>query len=245
MAISFNFIPNLLRTPGAFIEFDASRAVTGLAALPNRVLLIGALLAAGSALDLELKQILSESDGQVFWGQGSQLSRMAERFKQASKFTEVWGIGQDDDAAGVAATKLITVTGPATSAGVLHFLLHGEIVNVAVADGDSETVIAASIDAAVVAAIIPKNLMFTSGAVVGVVTLTSTHASEFSDDLDVRINYFDRQELDLPSGITIAITDGVAGAANPDVALVTATIAGTDYFSKWVTGYQMRWSETS
>ena len=237
MAISFNFIPNLLRTPGAFIEFDASRAVTGLAALPNRVLLVGSMLLTGSAVDLELKQVLSESDGIAFWGQNSQISRMVKRFKQASKFTEVWGIGQVDDGGGVAATKLITIVGTATSAGVLHLLVHGENVNVAVADTETETVIAANIVLAITAALANKNLLFTASSAIGVATLLATHAAEFTDDLDVRINYFDRQELDLPSGITVAITDGVAGATNPDVNNVIAAISATDWFTKWVTGW--------
>ncbi len=241
MAISFSFIPNLLRTPGAFIEFDASRAVTGLAALPNRVLLIGSMLLTGSASDLELKQILSEGDGIAFWGQQSQLSRSAARFKQASKFTEVWGIGQVDDGGGIAATKTITIVGTVTVAGVLHLLIHGEQVNVAVAIGDTETVVAAAVVTAVTAALALKNLLYTAASAVGVATLTATHAAGWTDDLDVRLNYFDRQELDLPSGITIAIADGVAGATNPDAANVVAAISGTNWFTKWVTG----WGDTA
>lgn len=236
MAISFNFIPNLLRTPGAFVEFDASRAVTGLAALPNRVLLIGSRVPAGSAAALELKQILGEDDGLTYWG-NSQLARMSKRFKQASKFTEVWGIGANDDGGAVAATKTITVTGTATSAGTLHFLIHGERVNVAVANGDAFGTIAANIDAAIDAVKAEKQILFTPGTAAGVVTLTCDHAAAFGSDLDVRLNYYDREELDLPSGITIAIADGVAGTTNPDVATVIAVINGTDWFTKWVTGW--------
>lgn len=236
MAISFNFIPNLLRTPGAYVEYDASRAVTGLAALPNRVVLIGSRQSTGSASALELKQILGEDDGITFWGAKSQLSRMAKRFKQASKFTEVWGIGADDDGGAVAATKTITIVGTATSAGTLHLLIHGERVNVGVSIDDTETDIAAAIAAAITAAT-DKNLLFTAGSAAGVATLTCSHAAAFGSDLDVRLNYYDREELDLPSGITVAIADGVAGTTNPDVSTVTAVINSTDWFTKWVTGW--------
>lgn len=233
MPVQFNQIPNLLLTPGVFIEYDNSQANQGLPPLPNRVLLIGSLLAAGSAASGELKQILRADDGISFFGARSQLAWMCDKFKRASRFTEVWAIGLSDDGAGVAATKTITITGTATSAGVLHFLVHGIRVPVAVAVGDDQDAVAASVDAAMTA---EPRLMYTSGAALGVATLTCVHAAALGNDLDVRLNYFPREELDAPAGITVAIADDVSGAADPDVADAIAAV-GAEYFTKWVVGW--------
>ena len=238
MAISFNFIPNLLRTPGAFVEFDSSRAVTGLAALPNRVLLIGSRLSTGSVAALTLTQILNEADGIAFFGAGSQLARMCLRFKQASKFTEVWAIAADDAGGGVAAQKTVTFATNASGSGTWHFLIHGELVSVAVADGDTPTIQGDSLVTAYTAVAAEKNLMFATPVnVAGVVTFICSHASAFGEDLDIRLNYFDRQVLDNPGGTTVVIASTVAGTTNPDASTVIAAISGNEWFTKWVSGW--------
>jgi phage tail sheath gpL-like len=235
VAVSFNFIPNLLLTPGAFIEIDSSRAVSGLSTLPNRVLLIGSRLVSGSVVAEQLVQVTRASDGIDFFGEGSQLARMVEVFKNTSKFTEVWAIALNDDGGAVAATKTITVTGTATSDGQLLIWLHGVRIPVAVASGDDPTTIAASIDAAIGAA---DNVMFTPGAVAGVVTLTCVHASAFGQDLDVRENYRSSpaERRVLPEGVSLAFANVVSGAGNPDIADAIAVV-GPEYFTKWVSGY--------
>ena len=235
MAISFNNIPNLLLTPGAYIEYDASRAITGLAALPNRVLLIGSRLGTGSVAADTLVQVTRPSDGIDFFGEHSQLARMIESFKGGSKFTEVWAIGMDDAGGAVAATKTITVTGTATSAGTLPLMIHGERINVAVAVGDTPTVIAASIVTAIGAA---SNIMFTAASAVGVVTLTARNAAAWPQALDVRSNYeitaIERQGL--PAAVSLAFADAVTGTTNPDVTTALGVV-GSEWYTKFVLGF--------
>lgn len=234
MPISFNGIPNVLLTPGAYIEYDASRAVQGLAAIPNRVLLIGGRLSTGSVPANTLAQVLSKDDGPVMFGRGSQLALMIAALKTVNKFTEVWAIGMTT--AGTAATKTITVTGPATSAGTLHFLVNGKKVDVAVASGDAQNAIATAIDTAFAA--YEADWMYTFAAATNVVTGTSRHAAAFSTDFDIQLNYYDREDLDAPAGVSIAIADGVAGATDPDVATALAAV-GDQWFTTIVCGFNL------
>lgn len=233
MAISFNQIPNVLLTPGAYVEYDSSRAVQGLAPIPNRVLLVGSKTSAGSVAEEVLTRIRGENDGDGMFGARSQLAHMIRAFKKINRFTEVWAIAKVDDGAGVAHTKTVTFANNATSAGVWHFLIHGVRVSFSVASGDTPTEQGDALAAAVAA---EPRLMYTAASAAGVVTLTASHAAAFTGDLDVRVNYYERESLDAPSATTVAIADGVAGAGNPDVADVIAAV-GDEHFPYWVLGW--------
>lgn len=234
MSISFNEIPNLLFTPGAYMEIDSSRAVQGLSKLPNRILLIGARRSTGSVAEGVLVQILSKDDGDLFFGRGSQLAGMCRAAKKANDLVEIWAIALD--VSGTAATKTITFTGPATSDGTLHFLVGGKAIDVAVSNGDSANAIATATDAAFAEE--ESDWMYTFAAASAVVTGTSRHAAAFSQDFDIRLNYYDREVLDMPSGVGVAIADGTSGATDPSIATALAAISD-QWFTKIVLGFNL------
>lgn len=234
MPISFNGIPNVLLTPGAYIENDSSRAVEGLADLPLRILVIGGRLSTGSIPVNTLARVLSKDDGPAMFGRGSQLALMLAKLKNVNKFAEVFAIGQTTS--GTAATKTITVTGPATSDGTLHFLVNGNKVDVAVLNGTAQNDIATAIDTAF--ALYEADWMYTFAVATNVVTGTSRHGAAFSSDFDIQLNYYDREELDMPAGVTVTIAAGVAGATDPDVTAALAAI-GDEWFTDIVLGYNL------
>lgn len=333
MAVSFNSIPNVLLTPGTYIEYDNSRAVSGLAPLPNRMLLIGSMHSSGSADPEVPKQILREGDGGTFFGVDSQLGRMCKKAKKANKFVEMWAIGLEDADGAVAATKTVTLATDSGSAGTLHFLVHGERVPVPIASGDTpgaaaikfankiaaglELLYSASFGMTAVIGGTPEDgnydLIFTgfglespvtvrversttpstnddlaaameteletaiagdlAGVVLsassatatvsftiagglatgtvteaspgsttitlagtGVATLTCKHAAAFGNDLDVRLNYFDREDLEAPAGMTVAIAAGTSGTTDPDIG-DALTVIGDEWYVNWVSGY--------
>src|SRR3546814_4192678 len=98
--ISFNAIPVNLRVPGAYIEFDASRALSGLFQTNNRVLLVGQKLAAGTVDDLTPTPILTADQAIAAFGRGSMLARMAKAFKAADAHSECIAIALGDPGAG-------------------------------------------------------------------------------------------------------------------------------------------------
>lgn len=235
MAIAFNSIPVLLRTPGAYTEYDASRAIQGLAALPTKILVIGSMdSAAGDSAENTLQQILGRDEGIARFGQGTQLAHMLDKVKRANASTEVWAIGLDDDGAAAESTWTITIAGAATEDGTLHLLLGGRQVNVGVTSGDAFGAVATAVDAAIVA---DDDLAFVQGAAVagGVVTVDSRHAGAFTDDLDVRINYYDRQRV--PAGLTVTIAQTANGTTNPDITTILDALPDDEWYTTIITGW--------
>jgi phage tail sheath gpL-like len=223
MTISFNQIPVDIRVPGQYIEFDNSRAVAGLPVQKHKILVIGQKLPAGTAAANTPTLVMSSALAKGYFGIGSMLAGMFETLKAANNYTETWAIALDDNAAGVAATKMLTIVGTATESRTLNLYIAGRRVQVAVATGDTETTVAANI---VVAITSNPNLPVTATQTAGDVTLTAKHKGECGNDIDVRLNFYGERT---PAGLTVTIATQSAGSGNPDVSTAVAAMAGEWY----------------
>ncbi|WP_086733819.1 phage tail sheath C-terminal domain-containing protein [Erythrobacter colymbi] len=226
--ISFNTIPASFRTPGQHIEFDSSRAVSGLPPIENRVLLIGQKLAAGSAAALGINPISSASQAVALFGQGSQLARMAAAYFAADSFSEVNAIALDDAAGSAKATCTLTLTGPATAAGTIALWIAGERIAV----GVQQAAIANTVAAAVAAAIAARPDLPVTAAVGGapnqhVVTLTARNGGTNGNDIDVRHSHAAGEAL--PAGVGLVITAMAGGATDPVIDAVWPVIGDNPY----------------
>lgn len=224
--ITFNTIPIDVRTPGQYIEIDNSKAVRGLPSMNRRILVIGNKLAAGTAPSGALRRINAGGEAAGYFGRGSVLHEMLVAARNANKESDIWAIGLDDLGAGVAATKTVTVTGPATGSGVIPLYVNGQRLQVGVASGDTATAIAAAI-AATVNTFLDGPV--TAAAAVAVATLTARHKGVFGGDIDVRVNYYADDVL--PTGVTVVVADGVAGAGNPDVQPALTAITQESFYT--------------
>ncbi|RHW17203.1 phage tail protein [Sphingomonas gilva] len=224
MSVSFLSIPAQLRTPGSYIEFDSSRAVSGLPPAPNKYLLIGQRLAAGTVAALTPTRIVSADQAVQAFGRGSMLAAMARVLKLADPRTECWAVALDDDAGGTAATHTITVTGPATAAGSIALMVAGRQVKIGVLPGDAAATIATAIAAAINA---DPDMPATAAAAAAVVTLTARHKGTAGSDIDVRHSFYQGEAL--PAGVALAVAAGVAGAGNPALAGAIAAIGDEQY----------------
>lgn len=222
--ISFNSIPAQLRVPGTYIEFDSSKAVSGLPPAPNKILLIGLRLAAGSVAAGVPTRIVAADQAVQAFGRGSMLAGMARALKAADSFTECWAVALDDNGAGVAASGTITITGAATAPGTLALMIAGQAVPVGVASGATAATIAAAVVAAIAAL---PDLPVTAAANAGVVTVTARHKGTAGNDIDLRHSYYQGEQL--PAGIAVAIAAMAGGLTNPDVDAVFAAIGDTQY----------------
>ncbi len=224
MTVSFDFIPATVRVPGAYAEFDNSRALRGLLpTVAHRILVLGQRLAAGTVAAEIPTQILTAAQAAEAFGRGSMLHRMFGAIEANNGFTRTDVIALDDAVAGVAATGSLAITGPASAAGTLAVYIGGRRVRVAVAAADDANSVAAALAGAINADL---DLPVTAAAVLADVNLTARHKGENGNDIDLRLNYFDE---DLPAGIGIAVTAMAGGAANPDVADALAAIGGVHY----------------
>ena len=224
MPISFNLIPAALRIPGVYIEFDNSLANN---ALPNfKLLVMGQRLSTGTVAEGVPTQVTSGEQAETFFGRGSMLAEQIKAIKEAQQFFDVWAIALDENGAGAEASGTITFTGPSTEAGTLNIYIAGKRVQVAVASGDADTVIAAAANAAIN---LDTSLPVTATVLLGVVTLTSKWKGETGNDIDVRMNYYDEET---PAGVGVAIVAQSGGTANPDVS--TAIAAMADEWYNWM-----------
>lgn len=217
--ISFNFVPNDIRVPGSYVEFDASKALSGLPAVPLKILVIGQRLATGATAALTPVKLASAAEAIAAFGRGSLGAHGVAALKKVNDRTECWGIGLADAGGSVAAAGTITVTGPATGSGTIALSVAGNRLAIGVAAAASADAIATAIAAAINADL---DLPVTAAAVAAVVTVTARNKGTAGNDIDIRHSY--NQGEVLPAGVGLAIVAMAAGATNPDISAVWPVI---------------------
>lgn len=233
--IDFNTIPAGIRVPFAYIEFDNSQANGQLPVGNRTVLMLGQMLASGSAVAGVPTAVQSGAQAAQLFGAGSMLATMADWFCAINQTTPLTVIPLADNAAGVAATGKIAFAGTATAAGTVPLYVAGIAVPVAVNAGDSAAVVATNTVAALAAnagtAINPRNVLPVSAVVDAVTTsqvdLTALHKGLAANDIDVRLGYYAGEAM--PPGLTAAVTAMSGGMLNPSIAGAIAAMGDTWY----------------
>lgn len=225
--MNFNTIPVDLRTPGAFVEFDNSRATTGLSSQTQRVLIIAQRLATGAVTAGVPVQVTNLATAQAAWAKGSMIAAMCEAFLGRYEYAELWGVAVDDDGTGVKAAGSFTVTGPATAAGTLALYIAKKKVSVGVASAATAAQIATSIAAAINADTSLPVTAAVDAAVTTQVNVTARHKGEVGNSIDLRANY--NQGDRLPAGVGITIVAMTGGTGNPDIGTALAAIGAVQY----------------
>lgn len=224
-------IPNDLRVPFVYVEFDPSRAFQGPSILRYQVLLIGGRTSGGLRPELIIDRVTSYDQAVQLYGAGSQLARMFKRFFENNKTSEVFGCALDDAGSGVAATGTFSIGGTATADGNFVAYIAGERVAVSVTSGQTASQVGDALEAAINA---DTGRPVTSNNVGGTVTCTAKNDGESGNEIDLRINYNAGEEL--PAGITCTIngsgTQGLltGGANNPALSSVIA-ILGDEWYN--------------
>ncbi len=233
MTIPFNNIPANMRVPLFWVEVDNS-AASGGAGNPKS-LLVGGMVAAGTAAADTAVQVASVGQARDLFGVGSQLHRMAIRYFENDPFGELWCIPVAD-AVGTPATLDATIVGPATGAGTLALYIGGYLIETAVADGDTITTIG---DNVVLAMAEVEGLPVTISNAIGVLTIDALNDGTLGNDIDVRCNYAGLAGgQQYPDGISVTAggndlaTDPsylASGATDPSLANVITEMADEAY----------------
>ena len=225
--VDFPSMPENFLTPGVHIEIDNSQANQGLPVQPHKILVIGQMLATGTATADTLIKLVTAPEAVVHFGRGSMLAAMVARLKGANNLTEAWAIPMADLGAGAQAAGDITFTGPATASGTLVLYVAFRRLSIGVSAGDTATEIAAAVQAAIAADLD----MVVTAAVNGVddtqVDITSRHKGEMGNDIDLRVNFHQGEAL--PAGVGVAITAMSGGTGNPDIAAAIAEMADEEF----------------
>ncbi len=225
MPPTFNDIPNTLRVPFVYTEFDPSRAYEGPTIQPFHVLVLGQRLTAGTVAALVPTLVTSEAQAAEYFGKGSQLHGIARTLFLNNRATRMTFCAVNDAGGSTAAAGTITVTGPSTAAGTIYLYVAGRRLQVAVASGASASTIATAIDAAINAA---TDLPVTSTVNAAVVTVTARNKGTAANGLDLRANYYSDERL--PAGVGLAFVLLTGGTGDPDIATVWAVL-GEGYYN--------------
>lgn len=220
--ISFNNIPSDLRVPLFYAEMDNSQANSGSTQLRR---LIIAPANEGSPVEQVLILSGQESEVRALAGSGSPLATAYSTWRANDPVGEVW-ILPVKLAVGTQATGKITVTGPATEAGVLALYVAGERVQITIASGMT----AVEVASAVALAINGSQLPVTATAAETVVNLKATFKGELGNDISLVLNLRGSAGGErTPAGLLVVLTQMASGAGVPDMALLLADVGDAEF----------------
>ncbi|MEO6920532.1 MAG: phage tail sheath subtilisin-like domain-containing protein [Collimonas sp.] len=213
MTIPFKNIPANNRVPLFYAETDNSQANTG--QMNQRALVIGQIVATGSAVPNVPVISQGASDAVIAGGPGSMLALMTAAYRLNDTFGEVWYLPLADDPAAIAASGSVQITSAPTANGTLYLYIAGVRVAQPVLTTQTPAAIATALAASITAT---PNLPVTAVAAAGTVTLTAINKGPAGNDIDLQFNYQGSKGGEvLPTGFVATIIAMAAGATAPNL----------------------------
>ncbi|KNC89704.1 phage tail sheath subtilisin-like domain-containing protein [Trabulsiella odontotermitis] len=207
--IQFDSIPNSIRKPGQYLEFNTRTAVNTLPGNPQRMLIIGPMLDTATVAPLVATAVFSDDEASQLFGTGSLAAAMAAAAIKANAYLQLSVIGLENGEAGVPAKGTLKITGAATKSGTLTVLIAGTEVAVNVDNG----ALPADIIPALVTAMGQKPELLVTGAYDvegGALTLTCRSWGEWGNDITLSAST-------TATGLTLTVTPMAGGEKNPDI----------------------------
>lgn len=218
--ISFSQIPASIRKPGKYAEFNTALAVRTLPGNLQKTIIVAQRTAAGSVAANVITDVFSDAEAATYFGRGSHAHRMVRAAIRANPYLALQVLPLDDAGAGIAAACTITLTGPASSAGVITAQVGDDLVQIAVASADTANAIAAALKAQFDA---QPDLPVSASVAAAVVTLTAKNKGTLGNGIKVSAS-------STATGVTATATAMAAGATDPTLSTALAMIfaAGHD-----------------
>ena len=120
--IEFEKIPNSLRKPGVYTEYNAKGAVTTLPTNEQEVLIVAPMVGGATAFTQPVR-VYSDLDAAQAFGAGSWAHLMTRMAITNNSLIRLSVMGLADSSSGVAASGSLVLTGTATSQGVMTKML--------------------------------------------------------------------------------------------------------------------------
>ncbi len=219
--VSFNQIVPTWKLPGTSVEVDPSQAGTPVS--QKYAMLAGYKLSSGAApLNVPIA-VGTQSDADTYFGAGSMLARMFNKFFALTKGVPIFCLPLDPPSGGVAASGTITVSNAPSAAGVLDLYIAGQHVPVAIGASDSANTVAASINTAINAA---TDLPVTSTVSNAVVTLTCKWKGISGNDIrmeDSLLGFYGGEQM--PAGLALSYSGSNFLSSGSGVPTWTTAIA--------------------
>jgi phage tail sheath gpL-like len=233
MTINFTNYPTTNRVPGVYAEVDASKANTG--NVLQNALIIGQQAATGTFVPNVPVLSLGVTDAANKAGAGSQLALMLARYRQHDPYSPVWLLPLADAGGSTKAVGSFAFAGTATAAGSLPVYVGDgntravgdTIVNVAVAIGDTATVVAGNVKTALLA---QTSLPMVATIATSTVTLTAVNGGLCGNDIMLSLAPLGAAGgQSIPAGITCTITQPTGGATNPTLTTALGNLGQQTY----------------
>ncbi|WP_434064596.1 phage tail sheath subtilisin-like domain-containing protein [Symbiopectobacterium purcellii] len=224
--VSFSKIPNQIRVPLFYAEFDNSQANTATAT--QRTLIIGQQLDSSSQAANIPALASSASTVAGLYGDGSMLHSLIAAYlaNDSSAIIHVLPLA-DDATAMTAATGTLTVASAPSATGVISLYIAGARVQLTVTATDSVSEIATALAAKINA---KSGMPVTAIAAAAVITLTAKNRGAHGNDIDLRLNYQGSTGGEsMPSGLTLTITAMAGGLGAPELDDALANLGDTSY----------------
>lgn len=230
----FDEIPMTWYDPAVFIEVKPNYSQKGVYAWPEKVLVAGHKLGAGTLEPGQTRQITRGDEAIAYFGRGSIGAEQVAAFRKVNKTTPLYVTALEDAGDAVKATGTITFTGAASQSTVLRFKIAGRPVRMTALATDAVADLATKLAAAISG---DPDIVVTATAAAGVVTVTAKNGGEIGNDIDLRV---DAAAQPVPDGLTIAIADMAGGSGNPDLQDVLDLIENS-----WFTKLVHPWSDNT
>ncbi|MCL2245068.1 MAG: phage tail sheath protein [Treponema sp.] len=205
MPVPIRQIPANLLVPGQYQEIDNSLA--GAQSDIKKALMIGHKLSTSEAESGKPVNVISAAKAHQLFGHGSSAAIMAETFLSLNKTEELYVLPIPEPDAGTAWNKKFTVSGSASSAGMLHVIVNGFNCNVFVSKGADAQAVAAAITAKINAEL---TLPVIADADNAVVTISANIKGETGNNNSVII-------ISFIGGVSITETETAAGVGVTDI----------------------------
>lgn len=218
--VEFDQIPNSLRKPGVYTEYNNKDAVTALPVNAQEVLIVAPMTADSSQSFSAPVKVFSDTEAAQQFGAGSTAHLMVRQAIRNNPLIRLTVVGLKAHSAGIAAAGKVAVTGMAGGAGVVRVLIAGEAYEIAVAKGEQAAAIATRLVAVINAArFSPVVAAVESNTTV---KLTAKDKGEIGNEiaLSVKHNIGD---------LNLAVTAFAGGQRNALIAGALASVAGTHY----------------
>ena len=237
MTISFNNIPDTIRTPGVYTEVDNSRALKGLIQNPHRALIIGQKLGhsatpadqVGDADNDVLMAITNDNVADGFFGIGSPAARMCKIFKANNPNTELHAITLEVSTGDVHAScdlEFSTALNEAAAsvAGTYYLMINGLTCYVDIAVGDVAADVATNLETIINSLdALPVHASashYNTGISDGRLELEVMYSGLLGNEMDIRANYFQGQVI--PSCFSASV-QRASGAATGGGSVISFT----------------------
>jgi phage tail sheath gpL-like len=218
--IQFATIPDGIRTPGVYSEFNTALANQSLPGNTQTTLIIGQSTAQGSVPPLTLTGVFSDAQAAAYFGFGSQIHRMVMAALTANPQCSLSAIAVSDVAGSLAAVWTVTFTGVPTASGSLTLGLNADVIQVNPTPTDTPATIAAEFAEQIAA--LPE-LPFKATNSGGVLTLTALNAGTVA-------NAFQVVAGGAVPGVAMTVMATTPGASDPNItnALTAVFLGGFD-----------------